>query len=89
VETPEINAIVIDYYWLAHDWMFIRNGKLIIHCNSTTNIELDPHESNTEVGVFGGTRVSESGFYSIITIRSPILNMNSLQSGDFKELWAI
>ena len=65
VETPEINAIVIDYYWLAHDWMFIGNGKLIIHCNSTTNIELDPHESNTEVGVFGGTRVSESGFYSI------------------------
>ncbi len=65
VETKEMKAILIDYYWLAHDWIFIRNGKLIVRCNDEYNIDLIPQEIDTEVGVFGGTRVSERGFYII------------------------
>lgn len=66
VKTPEFTSIVIDYDIKAKDWFFARNGKLIININGLENIELEPHESNTEVGVgFDKSEVQERGFYNI------------------------
>ena len=65
VKTPDIDSIVIDYDWFAKDWFFVRDGKLIANCDGVENIELDPHESDTSVGKYGGTSVEEIGFYNI------------------------
>ena len=31
VKTPEIDSIVIDYFLTTGDWLFLRNGKMIIN----------------------------------------------------------
>jgi hypothetical protein len=65
VKTPEIDSIVIDYFLTTGDWLFLRNGKMIINIDGVENITLEPHESQTEVG-FGWRRaIVEIGFYSI------------------------
>jgi hypothetical protein len=66
VKTPDRTSIVIDYDIKAKDWFFARNGKMIINLDGVENIELEPHESNTEVGVgYDKTDIQEVGFWSI------------------------
>ncbi len=65
VKTPDIDSIVIDYDWYAKDWFFVRDGKMIVNCDGVENIELDPHESDSSVGKYGGTSLEEIGFYNI------------------------
>lgn len=66
VKTPQITSIVIDYEIKAKDWFFARNGKMTINLDGIENIELETHESNTEVGVgYDKSDVKEVGFWSI------------------------
>lgn len=65
IKTPTIDSLVIDFHFFANDWFFLRDGKIIINCNSIENIELKPHDSNTSVGKYGGSRIEEIGFYNI------------------------
>ncbi|MDC1195829.1 hypothetical protein N8010_00565 [Crocinitomicaceae bacterium] len=65
VKSPESDSIVIDYDWWAKDWFFVRNGKMIVNIDGIDNIELEPHESDTSVGKYGGTKLQELGFYNI------------------------
>lgn len=65
VKSPELDSIVIDYDWRAKDWFFVRNGKMIVNIDGIDNIELEPHESDTSVGKYGGTTLQEIGFYNI------------------------
>ena len=62
VSAPKIDSMVIDIQYLATDWMFIRNGKLILNINGTKNLTLDPHEQGTDATGHG---VMESAFYNI------------------------
>jgi len=63
VKTPEIDSIVIDYSYTANDWIYLRNGKLIVNLDGVENIELTPHESDTDVR--NGGRCTEKGFFDI------------------------
>jgi hypothetical protein len=63
VKTPEIDSIVIDYDYKANDWMFLRNGTMIVNLDGVNNVELKPHESDTDVR--DGGRCNEVGFYNI------------------------
>jgi hypothetical protein len=65
VKSPELDSIVFDYDWWAKDWFFVRNGKMIVNIDGIDNIELEPHESDTSVGKYGGSKVQEIGFYNI------------------------
>lgn len=65
VKTPDLDATLIDYMYLGGDWMFLRNGNMIINIDGTENITLVCHESNTEVGVGFRNAVCEVGYYSI------------------------
>jgi len=65
VKTPDLDALLIDYTYLGADWMFFRNGSMVINLNGTKNITLECHESNTEVGVGFYNACFEVGFYRI------------------------
>ncbi|HAQ71564.1 MAG TPA: hypothetical protein DCR48_11375 [Flavobacteriales bacterium] len=65
VKTPDIETCLIDYMYLGGDWMFLRNGNMIINLDGTENIKLEAKESNTDVGVGFRNAVCEIGFYSI------------------------
>jgi hypothetical protein len=65
VKTPDLDSIVIDYTYYSNDWMFLRNGNMIINIDGVDNVNLVPHESDTKVGEFGGSGISERGFYDI------------------------
>lgn len=65
VKTPDLDSILIDYTYYSKEWMFLRDGNLIINIDGVDNVELDPHESDTKVGEFGGSRITEKGFYNI------------------------
>lgn len=56
---------VIDYDWLGKDWIFLRDNQIIINCDDVNKISCKASETNSEVGKFGGRRVSEEGFYNI------------------------
>ena len=62
VKSPEIDSLVIDYRYYSKDWMFIRNGGMIINVDGK-NINLIPHESNTDVR--DGGRIYEEGYFSL------------------------
>jgi hypothetical protein len=51
--------------YLGGDWMFLRNGNMIINIDGVENITLECHESNTEVGVGYKNACMEVGFYQI------------------------
>jgi hypothetical protein len=63
VKTPEVDAIVFDYDFTANDWMFLRNGTMIVNLNGVDNIELKPIEAETDVR--NGGRCNEVGIYNI------------------------
>ena len=65
VKTPEIESCLIDYFYLGANWMFIRNGNMIINIDGVENITLEPHESDTEVGVGHRNAIAEVGYYTI------------------------
>jgi len=65
VKTPDLDVTLIDYLYLGADWMFLRNGQMIINLDGTENINLECHESNTEVGVGFRNAVCENGYYAI------------------------
>ena len=65
VKTPDLDVTLIDYLYLGADWMFLRDGKMIINIDGTENINLDANESNTEVGVGFRNAVCENGYYAI------------------------
>jgi len=57
-------SFVLDYYVETGDWLFLRNGKMIILADSN-KIELAPHESQTDVGHGSKRACVEIGFYQI------------------------
>lgn len=63
VKTPDIDSIVIDYRYYSKDWIFLRNGTMIINLDGVDNITLEPHESDTDVR--DGGNIQEVGFWSI------------------------
>ena len=63
VKTPDLDSIVIDYTYYSNEWMFLRSGGMIINIDGLDNIELGPHESDTDVR--DGGRIEENGFYKI------------------------
>lgn len=63
VKTPDLDSIVIDYRYYSNDWMFLKNGEMIINIDGLDNIDLAPHESDTDVK--DGGRIKEIGFYNI------------------------
>lgn len=65
VKTPDLDSMVFDYTYYSKDWMFLRNGNMIINIDGVDNVNLAPHESDTKVGEFGGSRITEKGFYNI------------------------
>lgn len=65
VKTPDLDSMVIDYTYYSKDWIFLRNGEMIINIDGVDNVNLAPHESDTKVGEFGGSGITENGFYSI------------------------
>lgn len=65
VKAPDLDIALIDYLYLGADWFFLRNGHMIINIDGTENMTLEPHESNTDVGVGYYNAVQEIGFYQI------------------------
>jgi len=65
IKTPDLDVTLIDYIYIGGDWMFLRNGKMIINIDGTENINLECNESNTEVGVGFRNAVCEIGYYQI------------------------
>ena len=65
VKTPEIEAILIDYTLITESWLFLRNGKMTINIDDVENLVLEPHESNTDVGVGFRNACAEVGYYNI------------------------
>ena len=63
VKTPDLDSIVIDYTYYSKEWMFLRNGGMIINIDGLDNINLASHESDTDVR--DGGRIQENGFYNI------------------------
>lgn len=63
VKTPDLDSMVIDYTYYSKDWMFLRNGNMIINIDGVDNVNLAPHESDTDVR--DGGRITENGFYNI------------------------
>ena len=57
-------TFVLDYYAETGDWLFLRNGKMIILADNN-KIELEPHESQTDVGQGHRRACVEIGFYQI------------------------
>ena len=93
VSAPKIDSMVIDIQYLATDWMFIRNGKLILNINGTKNLTLDPHEQGTDATGHG---VMESAFYNITpeqllmlcnakSIEYKLSGSNTYVTGEFNE----
>lgn len=64
-KTPDLDSLVIDYTYYSNDWIFLRDGSMIINIDGVDNVNLAPHESDTKVGEFGGSGITENGFYNI------------------------
>lgn len=63
VKTPDIDSIVIDYTYYSNDWIFLRDGNMIINLDGVDNVTIQPHESDTDVR--DGGRIQENGFWNI------------------------
>lgn len=62
VKVGNVESIVFDYNYSSSDWIFLRNGNLIVHIPGGQNITLLPTESDTKV--FSGN-VEEYGYYQV------------------------
>ena len=65
IKEPDVDGIILNYDYQGVDWGFVRNGKLIINIDGTTNIALEPVEANTETGFGFYNGVQEVGYYII------------------------
>lgn len=65
VKTPDLDSLLINYSYYSKTWMFLGKGSMIINLDGVDNITLNPNETNTKVGEFGDTRISEYGYYDI------------------------
>lgn len=65
IKTPDLDHIVIDYTYHSKKWMFLGDGEMIVNLDGVDNVNLKPHESETKVGEFGGSGITEKGFYNI------------------------
>lgn len=63
LKAPDLDALLIYYFYYSNEWMFLREGRLIINIDGVDNIELKPVEIESDVS--GGGRVKERGFYTI------------------------
>jgi hypothetical protein len=80
VKTPDVDALVLDYNYEGEDWGWVRDGKLIINIDGTTNITLTPVETDTSTGFSYYNGVNEVGYYNITPEElSTICNANSLE----------
>jgi hypothetical protein len=63
-----------------YSWGWVRDGKLIINIDGTTNITLTPVETDTSTGFSYYNGVNEVGYYNITPEElSTICNANSLE----------
>lgn len=46
--TPEVDALGINILYASTDWMFLRDGELIININNVENVVLKPKEAYTD-----------------------------------------
>ena len=67
VSTPNIDSLVLDLdYTFIRDWVFLRDGELIININNVENIRLKAHENYSDVDSGPGpVTVSESVYYDL------------------------
>lgn len=63
VKINGVESLVFDYKYRSSDWIFLKNGNLIVHIPGGENIVLQPHESNTDVR--DGGKITEVGYYQI------------------------
>lgn len=73
--TPEGDSILLDLDYGGPDWLFLRDGDIVIRINNTKNIVLKPLGENTDVSSNEGHRIicREVLYYEI-------------SSDDFKDL---
>ena len=73
--TPEGDSILLDLDYGGPDWLFLRDGDIVIRINNTKNIVLKPSGENTDVSSNEGHRIicREVLYYEI-------------SSDDFKDL---
>lgn len=63
IQVPNFDSLVLDYKYFSKNWMFLRNGNIIINLDGGDNIVLKPHESDADVR--DGGRIQENGLWSI------------------------
>lgn len=61
VKTPDIDSLLIDYRYRDKNWMFLRNGNMIVNIDGVDNLTFNPQETETDVT----NGIKEFGFYSI------------------------